>query len=391
MKKAGAAGPKKKKADFTLIDAAEMCMEDAYNKVSSNGQYWANARQLMYAARPRLLEITGKTSFQDSYFTQDLLPHFLQSNPELTANWKVAYDKRGSVIQPHTGQSVGLGTVEIDRLTHHVALKPMSKLSSFRYSNASPERRFSGVLFVEKEGFNEAIEESGLLERFDIALASTKGNSVVALRVLIDEMVSRNPEFRVFTMTDFDISGTSIKTTLTKDNELRYVFKNDIQTIPICVTWNQAKTLHENGLSEPVKFSKPPNKTDGEIDDAIRAKFLFLIRENDVEREGARFLMYEKRRVEINAMTTGEILELIEDAFKEHATKVLPDQHHLEGAWKEQLLSAHLEKVETEIRDELSLQEMPENLMADIEEILKEDPRKSWDQAVREVAGKTLV
>jgi hypothetical protein len=101
--------------------------------------------------------------------------------------------------------------------------------------------------------------------------------------------------------------------------------------------------------------------------------------------------MYEKRRVEINAMTTGEILELIEDAFKEHATKVLPDQHHLEGAWKEQLLSAHLEKVETEIRDELSLQEMPENLMADIEEILKEDPRKSWDQAVREVAGKTLV
>jgi hypothetical protein len=50
-----------------------------------------------------------------------------------------------------------------------------------------------------------------------------------------------------------------------------------------------------------------------------------------------------------------------------------------------------LEKVETEIRDELSLQEMPENLMADIEEILKEDPRKSWDQAVREVAGKTLV
>lgn len=391
MKKAGASGPKKKKADFTLIDAAEMCMEDAYNKVSSNGQYWANARQLMYAARPKMLEITGKTSFQDSYFTQDLLPHFLQANPELTANWKVAYDKRGSVIQPHTGQSVGLGTVEIDRLTHQVALKPMSKLSSFRYSNASPERRFSGVLFVEKEGFNEAIEESGLLERYDIALASTKGNSVVALRVLLDEMVTRNPDFRVFTMTDFDISGTSIKTTLTKDNELRYVFKNDIYTIPICVTWNQAKTLHENGLSEPVKFSKPPNKTDAEIENAIRDKFWFLIRENDVERDGASFLMYEKRRVEINAMTTGEILGLIEDAFEEHATKILPDEQHLEGAWKEQLISAHLEKLEAEIRDELTLQEMPENLMADIEAILKEDPSKSWDQAVREVAGKTLV
>jgi uncharacterized protein YdgA (DUF945 family) len=63
----------------------------------------------------------------------------------------------------------------------------------------------------------------------------------------------------------------------------------------------------------------------------------------------------------------------------------------LEGAWKEQLLSAHLEKVEAQIRDELTLQEMPENLMADVEAILKEDPSQSWDQAVREVAGRTLV
>lgn len=92
MKKAGAADPTKRKTNFTLIDATDICMEDAYNKVSNNGQYWANARQLMYAARPKLLELTGLSSFTDSYFSQDLLPHFLQANPELTANWKVAYD-----------------------------------------------------------------------------------------------------------------------------------------------------------------------------------------------------------------------------------------------------------------------------------------------------------
>ena len=128
-----------------------------------------------------------------------------------------------------------------------------------------------------------------------------------------------------------------------------------------------------------------------EIAKAHDAKFQFLVRENDVELEGARFLMYQKRRVEINAMTTGEILELIERAFEEHATKVLPDQLHLEGAWKEQLLSAHLEKVEAEMRDELISHEMPENLMENVEAIIKENPSKSWDQAVREVAGRTLV
>ena len=366
------------KASLNLIDAADLCMEDAYNKVSNFGQYWANARQLMYAARPTLLRLTGKTSFVDSYFTQTLLPQFLQNNRALTDTWKVAYDKRGAVIQPHTGQSVGLGTIDIDRMTSQVKLAPMSKLASFNYSNASPEMRFGGVLFVEKEGFNQAIIESGLLDRYDIALASTKGNSVVALRVLLDEMVTRNPDFKVFTMTDFDISGASIRTTLTKDNELRYVFDNDIQTIPICVSWEQAKHLHERGLSEPVKLDPKMDK---------RKKFNFLMGYNGVERAAAQFLLFDQRRVEINALTTGEILGLIEDAFSTHATKVVPDREHLEGAWKEQLLAAQLEVAEASLREELSTVPMPADLGDDVEAILQADPSKSWDEAVREVAA----
>ena len=366
------------KASLNLIDAADLCMEDAYNKVSNFGQYWANARQLMYAARPTLLRLTGKTSFVDSYFTQTLLPQFLQNNRALTDTWKVAYDKRGAVIQPHTGQSVGLGTIDIDRMTSQVKLAPMSKLASFNYSNASPEMRFGGVLFVEKEGFNQAIIESGLLDRYDIALASTKGNSVVALRVLLDEMVTRNPDFKVFTMTDFDISGASIRTTLTKDNELRYVFDNDIQTIPICVSWEQAKNLHERGLSEPVKLDPKMDK---------RKKFNFLMGYNGVERAAAQFLLFDQRRVEINALTTGEILGLIEDAFSTHATKVVPDREHLEGAWKEQLLAAQLEVAEASLREELSTVPMPADLGDDVEAILQADPSKSWDEAVREVAA----
>jgi hypothetical protein len=378
MKKAGAAF-KVPKTKLNLRQAANLCLEDAYRKVSNNGQYWANARQLMYAARPMMLELTGLTSFTDGYFTGTLLPQFLQDHPTLTDRWKVAYDKRGAVIQPHTGQSVGLGTIDIDRMTSQFKLEPMSKLTSFNYTNASPEMRFSGVLFVEKEGFNQAIIESGLLERYDIALASTKGNSVVALRVLLDEMVTRNPDFKVFTMTDFDISGASIRTTLTKDNELRYVFKNNIKTIPVCVSWEQARDLHELGLSEPVKL-------DPKMD--LEEKFKFLLFENNVDRNGVRFLLHNQRRVEINALTTAEILGLIQDAFERHGTKVLPDQEHLEGAWKEQLLAARLEVAEASLRKELSTVPMPDDLSDHVEAILQADPSKSWDQAVREVAAK---
>ena len=52
----------------TIADAA-------YMKASANGRFFANARQIMYAARPLVLEITGgKCWSDDSYFTQQLLP-----------------------------------------------------------------------------------------------------------------------------------------------------------------------------------------------------------------------------------------------------------------------------------------------------------------------------
>lgn len=367
---------------MNLLDAGFLCMEEAYNKVSNNGQYWANARQLMYAARPKMLKLSGRKSFTDSYFSQRVLPLFLQQNPDLTANWKVAYDKRGSVIQPHTGKSVGLGTVDVDRMQKQKTLMPMTRLSSFKYTNASPERRFGAILFVEKEGFNQAIEESGLLERYDVALASTKGNSVIALRSLLDEMVTRNPDFKVFTMTDYDISGASIKSTLTKDNELRYVFKNNIRTIPVCVSWEQAETLHEQGLSEPVSLDKSLD---------IDAKFDFLVKHNNVDFEGARFLLHQKRRVEINALTTKEILNLIEAAFAKYAKKVLPDREHLEGAWQEQLLAAYIAKLEAEVRDEIAAKQMPYGLLDDVKDILENEPTLAWDEAVRRIATKSIL
>ena len=108
---------------------------------------------------------------------------------------------------------------------------------------------------------------------------------------------------------------------------------------------------------------------------------------NGVERAAAQFLLQDQQRVEINALTTGEILGLIEDAFSTHATKVVPDREHLEGAWKEQLLAARLEVAEAALREELSTVPMPTDLCEDVGAILQSDPRKSWDEAVREVAA----
>jgi hypothetical protein len=41
-------------------DAAEQAMEDAYNKLSDHGRLPVNARQILYAALPRIKEMTGE-------------------------------------------------------------------------------------------------------------------------------------------------------------------------------------------------------------------------------------------------------------------------------------------------------------------------------------------
>src|SRR5206468_982732 len=72
----------------SLKDAAAEIMPKAYDHVSGNGKLPANARQLMYAARPHIQKRTGQ-ELNSNYFTQTLLPDYLN---ETGVAWDVAYD-----------------------------------------------------------------------------------------------------------------------------------------------------------------------------------------------------------------------------------------------------------------------------------------------------------
>ncbi len=70
---------------FTIRDAAFAVMSDAYAEASDNNTLPANARQVMYAARPEILATTGEDELNDSYFTQTLLPDYMVQYREETA------------------------------------------------------------------------------------------------------------------------------------------------------------------------------------------------------------------------------------------------------------------------------------------------------------------
>jgi hypothetical protein len=100
---------------MNLKDAAYAVMRDAYIKASDGGKLPAKARQIMYAARGRILELAGVKKFSDSCFTQVLLRSYMRDNPEETKDWDVIYDARGNLTEPHTGPRIPLGTLQVRR------------------------------------------------------------------------------------------------------------------------------------------------------------------------------------------------------------------------------------------------------------------------------------
>ena len=63
---------------FTVREAAWVAMKDAYMKACDDGRLPARPRQVMYAARPEILELTEKSTLDDRYFTQQLLPDYIE-------------------------------------------------------------------------------------------------------------------------------------------------------------------------------------------------------------------------------------------------------------------------------------------------------------------------
>jgi hypothetical protein len=159
-----------------IKDAAWEVMEQAYLAVSDNEALPANARQIMYAARPHIQERTGK-QLDDKYFTQTLLPDYVT---EHNVDWDVVYDDRGHFREPHTGLIFGLGTLAVRSYLDSIG-EPKLEPGSFappRITTRGPRACFKAAMFVEKEGFDALWQSVSLDERYDLAVLSTKGMSV---------------------------------------------------------------------------------------------------------------------------------------------------------------------------------------------------------------------
>lgn len=366
----------------TVKDAAEQVMERAYLAASAGGTLPANARQVMYAARPLIIELTGNATpwASDSYFTQTLLPDYLEDHPE-AAGWDIVYDDRGHFAEPHGGTLIGLGTLAVREYLADWPAAP--KVDGQDWSALPPalnlpaRLRFGGALFVEKEGFTAVLERSGILERFDLALMSTKGMSVTAARSLVDRVSQAG--IPIFLIRDLDKFGLTISRTIQSDTR-RYRYAKPPLVIDLGLHLADAQAM---GLeSEPVEYS---GKKDPRIEiahcgaDADTTAFLC----DDRPGPGGQ---WRGRRVELNAMRADQFVTWLERSLiAAGAAKVEPDPEALVLAYQRAALTAKVERELSRIVARLAPPDPPPDLGALVAARRATHPAESWSTAVAQI------
>src|SRR6202048_4160493 len=361
-------------------DAAAQILPEAYDKVSGGGTLPANARQLMYAARPHIQKVTGQ-ELRANYFTQTLWPDYLV---ETGADWDVVFDARGHFVEPFEGKSFGIGTLEVR--SYLAAMDDPSieeaKVSQAEVKTSGPAGNFGAVLFIEKEGFAELFKEAEIADRFDIGIMSTKGMSVVAARALADEMCHAY-DTPLLLLHDFDKSGFSIAGTLQRDTR-RYEFKNQIETIDLGLNLEDVMAMRlESEHQHHPKGTKEALMNNLRENGATEAEIKFMFRDFDRLRS--------TRRVELNAMTSPQMIKLIEKKLRAHGIKkIVPDKTLLAEAYTEFEKGRRLQERIKKLGDiEMSGFKAPANLESSVRKHLKEHPDVRWDAALEEIVARS--
>ena len=361
-----------------IKDAAFRIMDEAYNKASSNGRYVANARQIHYAARPYILKKTGRDKLTSSYFTQTLLKEYLE---DIQPSWaeNVVWDARGHFREPHQNRIIGLGGAAVRRYISEFTSGIFNPASGLKIEKCvettGPTLRYGSVLFIEKEGFDDLLEDEMIAETYDVAICSTKGLPVSALCDLAAAL--KKVSCPIFVIHDFDKSGFSILGSLQRGTRGS---RGTGTIIDLGLRLSDIEGLER----EPVSYKM---RTEKAIEN---------LRENGATEEEIKILVQSPRhyraageRVELNAMTSEQFIKWLERKLKEHGIKkIIPEKEVLANAYRRAVILQTIEEKTAELIEERKEEKIavPKSLRVAVIRKLKEQSTLSWDEAIWWVA-----
>ena len=170
----------------------------------------------------------------------------------------------------------------------------------------------------------------------------------------------------------------SIAGTLTRDTR-RFFFTGDINFVDLGLRLIDVGELGLEASAEAV-FDKGS--------DAAKLRNLEL---NGATREEAEFLL--RRRVELNALTSDQLVAFIERKLTEHGIqKVVPSVDLLRDTYRLYAKSKRVEEIVAEAIAEIDDEgiTVPANLRSRVSALLKKDPKLRWDEAVAAIVKPRL-
>jgi hypothetical protein len=333
-------------------------MDEQIKIVSDDCRYRFNWRQVYYRMRPIVQQALGEELNWD-YFSQRLVAAYEEERGEEPMAYR---DPRGTFYMPHAGESFPLGTLQVERFRR-------------------PEWQFNKVLYLEKEGFFEALKSDGWPERHDCALMTLKGQPSRAARDIIDLIGGSDEPVQVFCLHDSDAAGTLIFQSLQEETRARP--RRNVEIVNLGLDPWEAVELAERGLVEIEEVSHEKRQDVASYLDEQWGDWL------------------QSHRVELNAFTTPQFIEWLDRKMADRAGKVVPPARtlaeRLNERVRQRLRDAIVARVlaEARIDDQVdaAMGALSERLvgvaagLADrVNEELKDDPQRYWADAVGDLA-----
>src|SRR5215467_14881048 len=112
-------------------------------------------------------------------------------------------EPRCTIYHPHREETITLGTLTVEDYER-------------------PPWTFNKLVYIEKEGFSEALKAERWAERHDCALLSSKGFTTRAARDLVDLLAGHNEPVTIFCVHDAPTAPSSMRPSKTPPRRVRH-------------------------------------------------------------------------------------------------------------------------------------------------------------------------
>ena len=270
--------------------------------------YRFNQRQLLYALRPIVMNELGEELTRGNF--NAIITDFENENGEIEGMYR---EPRGSIYHPHRQETITLGDLMVADYER-------------------PAWTYNKVVYIEKEGFNEALKDNRWAERHDCMLMWSKGYTTRAARDLVDKIAEHDEPCTIFCVHDADAHGTTIYETFQEETRARGARKITIVNLGL-EPWE----AREMGLGVEVVDEKDRSKG--------VAEYVLEREDGDCWKE-----WLQTHRVELNAMTTPAFIAWLDRKMAEHGDgKLIPPpeilETELEAALEGQLRTSITERI----------------------------------------------